>query len=168
MRTCGDCTACCTVGAVPEIGKPPRTPCRFLISEKGGCGLFNDPMRPKVCHGFLCEWMRGAGSERDRPNKSGVMISVNEMNGGRWVFVVELWKNAYRTTGANVILDVASHADFPVVIVDYESPPPHDYGDYTVIKESLKDRARNMMGRSLGFLDKEHQFGIYELRMGVR
>lgn len=163
IRLCDGCTACCTIGAVPEIGKPPRTPCQYLMGKSGGCSIYEDPMRPKVCHSFHCEWIKGAGELEDQPHKSGVMVTINDLNGGYFVFVMELWKDAARTTGARVIMDVASRVERPVIVVNFDSRPPTDFGDYTVVKQSLKEKAKRMMGAPLGFLDTDREYGIYEL-----
>lgn len=120
-------------------------------------------MRPKVCSGFVCEWLRGAGREKDRPDKSGVMISINELNGGMWIFVVELEENAARMRGKQAIMAVASRVDLPVIISSYGEEAPNDFGSYTIVKDTLLPRARQLIGKRRGFLDADKKFGVYDL-----
>lgn len=71
MRTCGECTVCCTVARVPELGKAEHTRCRHCW-EGQGCVVYDK--RPRSCRAFECEWLRGDLSDAMRPDRSGVML----------------------------------------------------------------------------------------------
>jgi hypothetical protein len=143
-RQCGDCSACCHVAEVKEgiVNKPACSACPFL---NRGCTLFDEPTRPLVCSSFQCSWLRSYGNDSDRPDKSGVMVSVNHMNGGTWINVMDLVKNAHLTTGKNIIVDVASKVDYPVIIVDYDHLEK-GMGDFVIIKQSLEANSNKIKG----------------------
>jgi hypothetical protein len=143
-RTCGDCSVCCYVGEVKEsiVNKPSCAVCPFLDH---GCTLFAKPERPSVCNSFQCSWLRGFGDDVDRPDQSQVMVSVNRMNGGTWINVMNLKPQAHLTTGKHIIIDVASKVDYPVIIVEYKNLK-HGKGDYVIIKDSLQSRSTKIRG----------------------
>lgn len=70
-RVCGECSVCCVQWKIPVLNKPARMPCLHL---DGDCTIYED--RPQVCATFRCGWLRGMGSEDDRPDKSGKVILV--------------------------------------------------------------------------------------------
>ena len=75
-RSCGDCTACCTVLTVdtPEFRKPGGIPCQHLTSH--GCGIHAE--RPTICRTWFCAWRRVAAMPEDaRPDLSGLLVSLN-------------------------------------------------------------------------------------------
>lgn len=71
-RSCGDCTACCSVKSVRELGKPSQTACRHLCQN--GCAIYE--ARPTSCREYACLWRQGLieGDERRRPDNLGVLI----------------------------------------------------------------------------------------------
>ena len=72
-RSCGPCTACCTILkiAAPELRKKAHKPCQHLSGA--GCGVYQQ--RPQVCQQFLCGWRLFAELGDDwRPDLSGVMV----------------------------------------------------------------------------------------------
>lgn len=84
-RSCGPCTACCTLVGVEELGKTPWTPCRHekdpFIEDGPGCRCYDG--RPAGCRTFLCIWRLGAlVDEDDRPDRLGVMIDAYRMEDG--------------------------------------------------------------------------------------
>lgn len=75
-RTCGDCTACCTVLTVntPEFSKPAGTPCTNLCAD--GCRIHE--VRPRICRTWFCAWRRVATMpDAARPDRSGLLVSIN-------------------------------------------------------------------------------------------
>jgi hypothetical protein len=75
-RSCGDCTACCTVLKVdsPDFRKPAGVRCVHLGA--GGCGIH--PVRPTICRTWFCVWRRMATlPDAARPDRSGLLVSVN-------------------------------------------------------------------------------------------
>lgn len=166
MRTCGECGVCCDRPEVegPGFHKPAHTPCQHLASGgENRCKVFGTEARPPVCGQFKCSWLYGFGLDSDRPDKSGVLCSLSEMNGGTWVFVLEDKPGALKTTGKGMVEALAKSHEVPVIVLKYDSKPPHDYGDVVVVKDSLKHRATKMIGRLRGFLDEDMTLGIYDL-----
>lgn len=161
-RECGDCEVCCYVAEVKEgiVDKPACKTCPF---QSKGCAIFNKPERPQVCVSFQCGWLRGAGKENDRPDKSNVMVSVNQTNGGVWIMVMDLEKNAHRTTGKNIIIDMIDKYNLPAIIVDYDNLEKGK-GDYVVLKKDLEKRASAIMGEQVYQL--EENINIYKLIIG--
>ena len=53
-RTCGTCTLCCKILAVPEIDKPADRWCGHVVQGKG-CGIYGE--RPNQCRTFDCLWL---------------------------------------------------------------------------------------------------------------
>ena len=114
--------------------------------------LYGLESRPGVCSSFQCAWLRGWGLDEDRPDVSGVLLSINEMNGGRWVFAVETKKDAVLTSGRNIVIDIAFAVDIPVIVVDHGSTPPNDTGDRVVVKDKLLARSKAIIGSKLNDL----------------
>ena len=72
-RSCGACTACCTVLKVdaPDFRKPGETPCSHLGSS--GCGIH--PVRPGICRTWFCAWRRVAAlPDSARPDRPGLLV----------------------------------------------------------------------------------------------
>ena len=71
-RSCGECTACCTIKSVPELGKPTQAACAHLCQSQ--CAIY--AMRPASCREYACFWRQGLieGDERRRPDQLGVLI----------------------------------------------------------------------------------------------
>jgi hypothetical protein len=160
-RECGDCSVCCYVGGVPELRKNPHSQCPY---ENKGCTLYGSPDRPNVCYSFACSWLHGAGMLEDRPDISGVQCSANMLNGGKWMFVIEVKPNAVMTTGKSMVKTLTALSNVPVIIVDYNSKPPCDRGNRVVVKNALLARcSKRLIGEFLGYLDNDKSMGIYKL-----
>ena len=69
MRTCGSCTACCTVMGVDEIQKPERQRCPHLCSS--GCSTYEK--RPETCSSWSFDWLLGSFEEADKPDIIGIV-----------------------------------------------------------------------------------------------
>jgi hypothetical protein len=82
-RSCGECTVCCDKMGVPELGKPYDARCPSLTNT--GCGCYET--KPDSCSAYKCFWLRGYGEEKDRPDKSGILISPEET--GVYVYLIE-------------------------------------------------------------------------------
>ena len=108
-RTCGDCTACCTVLAVEELRKPMRWACEHVACD--GCRAYE--ARPQACRDFNCLWLRGAisGDESRRPDNLGVLFDFfhsSASNDSRFV-AFELWNGAFdEPAGAALLAETAS------------------------------------------------------------
>lgn len=158
-RVCGNCEECCFVAQV-DLGPQIKPACQKCPFQNNGCNIFGKPERPQICIDFQCGWLRGAGSPEDRPDKSGLMVSVNEIEGRRWIIAMDLRKNAHRTTGKNILIDMLIRYQLPVIVVDYANLEK-GRGDYVVIHDSMKPRASKLIGKHLGAIREDIQ--IYDL-----
>lgn len=70
-RTCGRCQVCCTELQIQELHKPDFKVCPNQFA--GGCSIYKK--RPESCRVYKCSWLRGEGSDLDRPDRVGVLIS---------------------------------------------------------------------------------------------
>jgi hypothetical protein len=53
-RSCGSCTLCCKVFAVPEVESPRSILCKHCVPNKG-CSIHSS--RPAICRQFFCNWL---------------------------------------------------------------------------------------------------------------
>jgi hypothetical protein len=53
-RQCGDCSLCCKVLGIPELGKPKDVWCPNF-APGAGCRIYQD--RPPSCRNFTCRWL---------------------------------------------------------------------------------------------------------------
>jgi hypothetical protein len=163
-RNCNECAECCYLCEIREIKKPPYTNCFYQIKQQVKNRCLIPEAKPKSCEHFLCAWMRGFGSDADRPDNNGAMISINIANNGTWIFIIETKKDAVITTAKNIIIDVVEKHEFPAIISSFGSKPPNDFGDLTVIKQSLFHRCDRMRGDLIEYLDENKIYGVYKLR----
>ena len=168
IRSCGTCSVCCYVSKVDfsEVKKPPHKRCLHVIDDRidnrtGSCGIFGQDCRPSECQSFICSWLGGMGNEDDRPDKTGVMLSINALNGGTWIFAIETKENAIKTTGKNIVLDVVKKVNLPMIVSSYDKLPPFDTGDKVVVKASLLSRSKFLIGEKLDELSDD--VSIYRL-----
>ena len=83
MRSCGDCTACCSwmKGSAYGYEFGGGKSCKFLCET--GCSVHK--ARPKVCEGYFCAWSQELLSEEMRPDKCGVLASVENNEKGQYI-----------------------------------------------------------------------------------
>lgn len=126
QRKCGDCTACCTLLGVPEMGKVKNTKCWHEC--KKGCAIFGKPERPSGCSQFECLWLRGAFGPMDRPDKTGVVFTVTNPDTpidtpvGKFpqgIVAMEIFDGAASTVKVRKLIDKVNRV--PVLVV-----PPND------------------------------------------
>lgn len=167
MRECGECSTCCYLAEVEfsSYKKPAHKRCLEVIDNpsqrKGSCKIYGQACRPTICNTYKCLWLEGAGEPDDRPDNSGVMLSVNDMNGGTWVFALETKPNAILTSARNIVLNVARAINLPIIVSSHGVLPPHDTGELVIVKDALLSRCRYLAG------EKMHQLAadvaIYKL-----
>jgi hypothetical protein len=58
-RACGTCTLCCYLMGVGGLNKPSGVWCQHVQSEAegSGCGIYDDPVKPKECSTWRCGWL---------------------------------------------------------------------------------------------------------------
>lgn len=132
MRDCDGCRVCCYVGEVAALDKPHHTPCPKECS--GGCSIFGSPERPLVCEAFQCAWSRGLVDERYRPDKCGIMLSVNRTPNGIVGFAIEVEPDSHRN---GAVAELAEFTGLPIVICKHGGD---DIGDWVAIRDNLADK----------------------------
>jgi hypothetical protein len=101
INHCGECTACCTVVAVGEIGKAQNQPCQHICEQ--GCRIYE--ARPSSCQKYACLWLYSQSKDKPlppewRPDRLGVVIEGAVTNLGPVVVVRELLFGAAETEKA--------------------------------------------------------------------
>jgi len=133
-RHCGECTACCTLLGVPELGKGRYAPCEYevgavvdkdgvvvgttpLPGAKKGCGIYDT--RPVSCRTFKCVWLQGLLPIEERPDKTGIIWSVTAPKPGKpqYPVAMEITEGSSKVEpGLGLILKVTERT--PVIIVN--------------------------------------------------
>jgi hypothetical protein len=83
LRKCGECSLCCYVFLIEELGKDPYVSCNHCKHE-GGCTIYSE--RPPVCKSYRCAWLAGEIPLRWKPSKIGALINAID---SPWVRVFE-------------------------------------------------------------------------------
>ncbi len=99
-RSCGECSACCTVLGVRDL-EPPK-PDYVACSDcrpGGGCSRYTT--RPPTCEGYQCLWLTGAlgDDESTRPDRLGLVFDVYDTpaDGGEpGIYARAVWPDAPR------------------------------------------------------------------------
>lgn len=72
MRTCAECTLCCTTHGVPILQKQSGIRCEFQLNPAAGCSIYSN--RPRPCSNYSCAWRSGAIPYDDKPSITGNVI----------------------------------------------------------------------------------------------
>jgi len=172
MRQCGECSVCCTVGAVPEIEKPAHSPCPFIKTDKcGSCSIYAEERLPKTCINYSCSWLQGYGEEEDRPDKGGFLITENLLENQRYFTMIETKPVSFQEKydGLTFAADVCEKTKIPIICVEYGKTPPNDTGDYVIIHDDILPRCSRIVGKEYFKISDsggEFTIGIYELIKG--
>ncbi len=88
---CGECTACCDILGIQELGKPYYARCAHLGSN---CTIYET--RPAACRCYRCAWHLGLLGDRPdwRPDKLGLLIELNSEGVGTRINVFEVQPGA--------------------------------------------------------------------------
>ncbi len=90
QRSCGGCTACCKSMAIIEINKPAGKWCPHCSIGKG-CRVYTE--RPASCNEFKCEWLKGFGEEKDRPDHTKIILDfIKLIKGGLPGGILQVWE----------------------------------------------------------------------------
>jgi len=78
-KTCGSCTACCTVLGIPELKKPAWQECSHIATGIG-CKIYAE--RPPSCRKFICGWLLdpNMGPDLKPENCHVVFYQLNEQH----------------------------------------------------------------------------------------
>ena len=96
MKSCGDCTVCCTGIFHHEvygqkIGK--GVDCRFISKSDDKCAIYED--RPPQCFGFKCLWLsHDSWPDYMKPNISGILAYSNKKNGNHVIYTQKTTEEA--------------------------------------------------------------------------
>jgi hypothetical protein len=101
-KSCGGCTACCTIMSVEAVNKPTYTPCQHICQQ--GCSIYSE--KPSECSVWECAWKSGwiDGDERRRPDQLGVMFEFRVVGGKSFLWVYEVWPDAFNGTKVQYLL----------------------------------------------------------------
>lgn len=158
-RHCGECTVCCEVAEVQDL-KPAWTPCPHQRSSpQGSCAIYGLAERPHVCLTFQCQWRRGFGLEDWRPDRVGVMLSVNDLPDGRFGLAMETRPGAV-LDAAHVLVQFARLIMLPILVVG----PGGVDADRMVVHDELAPRTSGLIRQPLARLSWD--VGLYQ-REGV-
>lgn len=119
-RTCGDCTACCTVMGVKSINKPERKPCPNLCAS--GCSIYAD--RPEDCRDFACVWLVDDGRvfrNMERPDRVGILFDATQEGSklGQALIARPVRPGAFSELAAKKMIDKLAKRTL-IVIIDGE------------------------------------------------
>lgn len=91
FRECGDCTICCTwlVGESYGNSFGCGKSCKFL--EENKCGIYDD--RPEACKNYQCAWSQHLLLEEMRPDKCGIIVSVEKKDNIQYLRSIIFDKN---------------------------------------------------------------------------
>lgn len=115
MRECGSCTACCTwlIGNAYGWEFGGGKSCRFLCET--GCSVHK--ARPKVCENYFCAWAQELIDEDLRPDKSGILVSVENNENGQYLKVIEIVKDSINTNIIEYFEDWSFKMNAPVMFI---------------------------------------------------
>jgi hypothetical protein len=112
-KSCGDCTACCTIMGVASLNKPHYTSCKHICHQ--GCAIYKD--KPTECSVWECAWKSGwiDGDERRRPDNLGVMFEFRLVGGSSFLWVYEVQHDAFSQSRVKYLLDRLGRAEILVL-----------------------------------------------------
>jgi hypothetical protein len=116
FRECGDCTACCSWLIGDSFGWKfgCGQSCRFL--EEGGCGVHK--ARPESCVKYQCAWSQNLLPEEMRPDKSNILVSVEQNAGGQYLKAIAINNKQISDKVRSYLQDWSSKMNTPVIFVE--------------------------------------------------
>lgn len=101
-RSCGACSACCTVLRVDELAKPAGVDCEHQRRDCGGedgdspsagCGIHET--RPPICRAYHCLWLQGGLEDDERPDRTGGIVDLEAVGAGVQLSIREIRPGAF-------------------------------------------------------------------------
>jgi hypothetical protein len=140
-RSCGSCTACCTVMGVDELAKDAYTACKHA---RGCCSIYND--RPQSCREFSCMWLQDPEKifrNMERPDSLGVMFDVTTEDGviGAALVAREVRPGAFNETSAKDTLERLAKRVL-VILVERNDTPRRLIGPEDLVKVAKRSMLR--------------------------
>lgn len=114
MRPCGDCKACCEghLAAIVHGTKMGPNPCVFLC---GHCTIYE--LRPQLCKNYQCLWSQNILSEEHRPDKTGILVSVENLKGWQYLKIIKT-REIFNQSGFDEIIKFAKDHKTPYMIIN--------------------------------------------------
>ncbi len=114
-RSCGPCSACCTVLRVDELAKPAGRDCEHQRAE-GGCGIHAS--RPAICRGYHCLWLQGGLDDDERPDRTGGIVDLEAVGAAVRLSIRELRPGAFDASPALQSIAERYRSQMPVRVTD--------------------------------------------------
>lgn len=116
MRQCGDCSLCCRLLPVSEIGKKAGERCGYQRFGKG-CTV-HGPQQPRQCRAWSCAWLMLHQIVLPRPDRAGYVIDVNvdfvvfgeDVFAGKKVDALQIWADPKRPEAWRGAMDFIKEA----------------------------------------------------------
>jgi Fe-S-cluster containining protein len=116
MRECGECTACCTwlIGDAYGWEFGSGKSCKFLCES--GCSVHK--VRPKVCENYFCAWAQELISDELRPDKCGVLVSVENSDIGQYLKILTINNKEIETNIKEYFEQWGNKMNTPILFVN--------------------------------------------------
>lgn len=113
MRPCGECTKCCEILYGNTYGHEfgNGVPCKFL----GECGCNIYKVRPEFCIKYYCAWSQELLPEEMRPDKCGVLVSVENKEGSQYLRVMSVNKDEINKNILSYLKEWSNYMNTPVI-----------------------------------------------------
>ncbi len=112
-RTCGDCTLCCKLLAIPVISKKQNEWCQHCSIGKG-CGIYEE--RPQPCRDFECLWLQSDMPEEMRPDRIKAVFGGTKEGDASVVYIDARTPDHWRHGMLGRVIE-RMRTGFPVIIV---------------------------------------------------
>jgi hypothetical protein len=88
-RACGSCSLCCKLLQIiePDLQKERDVWCPHCRPGQGGCSIYTDPAKPKICDSFKCLWLKGEVPIELKPDEVRAVLTPSADGKGITVFV---------------------------------------------------------------------------------
>lgn len=116
FRSCGECTVCCTwlIGDSFGWGFGNGKSCKFL--ECNGCGVHK--ARPESCRDYQCAWSQYLLSDEMRPDKCGVLVSVEQNENGQYLKAIRINTKEDITETRKYLQNWSDKMNTPVIFIE--------------------------------------------------
>lgn len=114
-RSCGPCSACCTVLRVDELAKPAGVDCEHQRAG-GGCGIHES--RPPICRAYHCLWLQGGLEDDERPDRTGGIVDLEAVGAGVQLSIREIRPGAFEGSPALQAIADRYRSQMPVRVTD--------------------------------------------------
>jgi hypothetical protein len=127
QRRCNECTLCCRLVPVGEIGKPANTVCPQQRSK--GCRVYGTRSFPRACRLWSCLWFTNDSVPLQRPDRSHYVIDgaldFVQLDGEPFkalqIWVDPRFPNAHRDPALRAWLEVRWETHNELALVRFDS-----------------------------------------------